>query len=112
MGVWIFAGLWRNRMRTRKKMHAIFFFATLAVGVAWTPSPATAEELLQESSQDPLLLADNQSQAQQSAQQQQAQPTGSPAATPAPAAKQQQPGQAQAGSSAKEQKNIQHEQET
>jgi hypothetical protein len=105
-------------MRVRKKIHAIFFFAALAAGVIWTPSPATAEDLLQESSQDPLLLADHQSQAQQSAQsqssaqQQQAQPTGSPAAMQAPAAKQPQPGQAQAGSSTKEQKNIQHEQET
>src|SRR5580700_708765 len=99
-------------MRSRKKMHAIFFFAALAVGATWTPSPATAEELLRESSQDPLLLADNQSQAQLWAQQQQAQPTGSPAATQAPAAKQPQSGQAQGGSSTKEQKNIQHEQET
>jgi hypothetical protein len=99
-------------MRSRKKMHAIFFFAALAVGATWTPSPATAEELLRESSQDPLLLADNQSQAQLWAQQQQAQPTGSPAATQAPAAKQPQSGQAQGGSSTKEQKNVQHEQET
>jgi hypothetical protein len=96
----------------------MLFFAGLAVGSPWTPSPATAQELLHESLQDPLLLADNQSQAQQSAQsqssaqRQQAQPTGSPAATQAPAAKQPQPGQAQAGSSTKEQKNIQHEQET
>ena len=105
-------------MRTRKKICTMLFFAGLAVGSPWTPSPATAQELLHESLQDPLLLADNQSQAQQSAQsqssaqRQQAQPTGSPAATQAPAAKQPQPGQAQAGSSTKEQKNIQHEQET
>jgi hypothetical protein len=92
----------------------MLFFAGLAVGSPWTPSPATAQELLQESLADPLLLADNQSQqsAQSSAQRQQAKPTGSPAATQAPAAKQPQPGQAQAGSSTKEQKNIQHEQET
>jgi hypothetical protein len=101
-------------MRTRKRIRTMLFFAGLAVGSPWTPSPATAQELLQESLADPLLLADNQSQqsAQSSAQRQQAQPTGSPAATQAPAAKQPQPGQAQAGSSTKEQKNIQHEQET
>jgi hypothetical protein len=94
----------------------MLFFAGLAVRLVWTPSPATAQELLHESLQDPLLLADNQGQAQQSAQsqsssQQQAPPSGSPAATQPPAAKPQ-PGQAQAGSSTKEQKNIQHEQET
>jgi hypothetical protein len=97
-------------MRTRKKICTMLFFAGLAVGSPWTPSPATAQELLQESLPDPLSLADNQS--QQSAQRQQAQPTGSPAATQAPASKQPQPGEVQAGSSTKEQKNIQHEQET
>jgi hypothetical protein len=105
-------------MRTRKKICTMLFFAGLAVGLAWTPSPATAQELLHESLRDPSLLADNQGQAQPSAQsqsssqQQQAQPSGSPAATQSPAAKQPQPGQAQADSSTKEQKNIQHEQET
>jgi hypothetical protein len=103
-------------MRTGKKIWSVLFLAGLAVGLAWTPSSATAQELSQESLQD---LADNQGQAQQSAQsqsssqqQQQAPPSGSPAATQPPAAKQPQPGQTPAGSSTKEQKNIQHEQET
>lgn len=105
-------------MRTRKKMYAVLFFAALAAGVAGTPSSATAEELLQESAQDPLWLVSNQDPSQQPSQsssqqqQQQAQPSGSPAATQPPGAKQPQPGQAQEGSSSKERKNIQHEQET
>jgi hypothetical protein len=101
-------------VRTRKKICTMLFFAGLAVGLAGTPSPVTAQELLHESLQD---LADNQGQAQPSAQsqsssqqQQQAQPSGSPAATQPPAAKQPQPGQAPA--TTKEQKNIQHERES
>jgi hypothetical protein len=68
--------------------------------------------VFQESSQDPLWLPDNQRQSQQPSQQQQPQPSGSPAAAQPPAGKQPQPGQSQTGSSTKEQKNIQHEQET
>ena len=85
----------------------MLFFA-MAVGVASTPSAATAQELLEGSSQDPSWLADNQSQSQQqpSQEQQQSQPSGSPAAA------QPQSGQSQTRSSTKEQQNIQHEQET
>jgi hypothetical protein len=99
-------------MRTRKKICTMLFFAAVAVGLAWTASPAATQELFQESSQDPLWLPDNQRQSQQPSQQQQPQPSGSPAAAQPPAGKQPQPGQSQTGSSTKEQKNIQHEQET
>ncbi len=99
-------------MRTRKKICTMLFFAAVAVGLAWAASPAAAQELFQESSQDPLWLPDNQRQSQQPSQQQQPQPSGSPAAAQPPAGKQPQPGQSQTGSSTKEQKNIQHEQET
>jgi hypothetical protein len=92
-------------VRTRKKICTMLFLA--AVGVAWAASPATAQELFEESSQGPLWLPDNQRQSQQAPQQQlQPQPSGSPAGKPP------QPGQSQTGSSTKEQKNIQHEQET
>jgi hypothetical protein len=91
-------------VRTRKTICTMLSFAGLAVGLAWTPSPATAQELLHESLQD---LADNQGQAQQSAQSQSSSQQQQQAES-----KQPQPGQAPAGPSTKEQKNIQHEHET
>lgn len=101
-------------MRTGKKIRTMLFFAAVAVGAAWTPSAATAQELLQGPSPDPLWLAGNQSQSQRqpSQEQQQSQPSGSPAAAQSPAAKQPQSGQSQTRSSTKEQQNLQHEQET
>jgi hypothetical protein len=100
-------------MRTGKKIRAMLFFAALAAGAASTPSDTTAQELLQGSSQDPLWLADHQSESQQPSQeQQQSQPSGSPATPQPPAAKQPQSGQSQTRSSTKEQQNLQHEQET